>query len=75
MASILNSAEVLADNIFHRIDDLLNERSTLRSEFSRKSIGSIDQEKAFVHACQNGIIDSALSASRASKLEHMLMVR
>ena len=75
MADSLGRAEYLAGIIGEKIGQLLSERSILRKEFTRKSFGSAEQEKAFVHAYQNGIIDNALSALRAAKLEHMLMIK
>ena len=75
MANSLNSAEVLADTISQKVEQLLSERSILHSEYARKSFCSLEQEKAFVQAYQTGIINSAFSALKTAKLEHMLMMR
>ena len=75
MTVSLNKAEALADIISQRIEQLLSERSNLHTEFTRKSFGSLEQDKAFVHAYQTGIIDSELAEMKTAKLEHMLLVR
>ncbi|MBQ7220334.1 MAG: hypothetical protein IJS28_05070 [Synergistaceae bacterium] len=71
----INSAEILANNISQRIEQLLTERRNLRSEFRRKSVGSLEQDKAFIQAFQNSIIDRAYCAVMTAKLEQLLLLR
>ena len=75
MADDLKRAEYLAGLLEEKIAQLISERSVLHQEFTRRSSGGTEQEKAFVHAYQNGIIDNALSGLKAAKLEHMLMIK
>lgn len=67
----LDYAETLADNIFKRVDYMLTERQKILTEIKRIA----RQEKAFVQAWQNEIINRSLSALITAKLEHMLMTR
>ena len=48
MAVNLNDAEYFADTIMSRVEQMLNEREILRRELSRKSDGTLEQDKAFV---------------------------
>ncbi len=75
MAANFNDTQLLAEAVEKRIEQLLIERDNLRRELARKSSGSIEQDKAFIQAYQNGIIDNELSAVKTAKLEHMLMIR
>lgn len=75
MAANLNDTQLLAEAVEKRIEQLLIERDNLRRELARKSSGSIEHDKAFIQAYQNGIIDNELSAVKTAKLEHMLMIR
>ena len=74
MANILE-ADILADNLAKKFDSLIAERNALRSELARKSFGSLEHDKAFVSAYQNGIIDNSYAALKTSKLEHLLSLR
>ena len=69
----LHDAELTIDILAQKLDALIGERNTLRKEVKRKSFGSLEQEKAFVYAYQSRIIDSALSAMKVDKLEHILI--
>ena len=75
MAVNLNDAEYFADTIMSRVEQLLNERDILRRELSRKSDGTLEQDKSFVRAYQNNIIDNAAAADKITRLEHMLLTR
>ena len=75
MANNLKQAEFLADTLAHKIDNLLTERNNLRSELARKSNGSLDCDKAFVQACKHAAIDRTYAEMKASKLEHLLLIR
>ncbi len=75
MAVNLNDAEYFADTILSRVQQLINERNILRRELARKSDGTLEHDKAFVHAYQNNIIDNAMSDEKIARLEHMLSVR
>lgn len=75
MAVNLNDAEYFADTIMSRVEQLLNERDILRRELSRKSDGTLEQDKSFVRAYQNNVIDNAAAADKITRLEHMLLIR
>lgn len=75
MAMNFNNAEYFADTISTRIDQLLNERKILRRELARKSDGTLEHEKSFVRAYQDNIINNAMNADKAARLEHILALR
>ena len=75
MAMNLNNAEYFADTISTRIDQLLNERKILRRELARKTDGTLENEKSFVRAYQDNIINNAMNADKAARLEHILAIR
>lgn len=75
MAINLNDAEYFADTIMSRVEQLLNERDILRRELSRKSDGTLEQDKSFVRAYQNNVIDNASASEKITRLEHMLLIR
>ena len=75
MAVNLNDAEYFADTIMSRVEQLINERDILRRELSRKSDGTLEQDKSFVRAYQNNVIDNAAAADKITRLEHMLLTR
>lgn len=71
----INSAELLAGEVSHKVDDLLSELMMLRRECSMQSAGSVGIEKAFVQAYQK-VVEAGMSSDiLAAKLERMLMVR
>lgn len=72
---MINSPEILADNVLQKLEQVLNERKFLRKELSRKSSGSMELDKAFVMIFRNNILDIASASMNAVKLEHMLMMR
>ena len=71
----MNDAEYFIDTISKRVEQLINERNTLRLELSRRSNGNLEHNKAFVCAFQESIISSAAADERIAKLEHILMIR
>ena len=75
MAGNLKQAEFLADTLAHKITKLLTERNNLRTELARKSSGSLERDKAFVQAYKHAVIDRAYSDMKASRLEHLLLIR
>lgn len=75
MAMNLNNAEYFADTISNRIDQLLNERKILRRELARKTDCTLENEKSFVRAYQDNIINNAMNADKAARLEHILAIR
>ena len=75
MANNLKQAEFLADTLAHKIIKLLTERNNLRAELARKSSGSLERDKAFVQAYKHAVIDKAYSELKASRLEHLLLIR
>ena len=75
MAVNLNDAEYFADTIMSRVEQLLNERDILRRELSRKSDGTLEQDKAFVMSYQDNVVDNAAASEKIARLEHMLLIR
>ena len=71
----LNDAEYFADKILQRVDQLINERNILKRELSRRSSGSLEQEKDFVRTYQDNIINAASASDKITRLEHMLMLK
>ena len=71
----LKEAEYLAETLMHKLEQLMRERSMVRKELARRSDSSLEQEKAFVGAFRDAILDSGVNASRVYRLEHMLMLR
>ena len=75
MSLNLSDAEYLADTIYNRITQLLNERDILRKELSRQSKGTIEQDKAFIKAYQDNVFNNNLAAIKITRLEHLLSLR
>ena len=75
MAANLKEAEYLADTIAHKIDQLLSERSSLRKEMARVTASTLSQDKALVEVFHKAMIGREAAKLRASRLEHMLMLR
>ncbi len=71
----MNDAEYFADTILKRVEQLMNERDTLKRELSRRSNGNSEHNKAFVRAFQENIISNAVAAGRIEKLERILLMR
>lgn len=70
----LNDAEYFADTIAKRVEQMINERDMLRRELDRRRKGTLDNEKAFIKAYQDNIIDNAMSLEKITKLERILML-
>ena len=70
----LNDAEYFADTISKRVDQMINERDMLRRELDRRRKGTLDNEKAFIKAYQDNLIDNAMSSEKITKLERILML-
>lgn len=70
----LNDAEYFADKILQRVDQLINERNTLRDELARRSKGTLTNEKDFVRAYKDGVISGASASEKIMRLEHILML-
>lgn len=75
MASNLKSAEFLADTLAHKISIVLTERNNLRSELARRFSGSLERDKAFIQSYKHAVSDKAYSELKASRLEHLLLIR
>ena len=71
----LNDAEYFADKILQRVDQLINERNTLRHEIARRSSGGLEHEKDFVRAYQDNVMNMASASDKFARLEHMLMLK
>ena len=71
----LKEAEYLAETLMHKLEQLMKERAMMRKELARRSDSSLEQEKAFVGAFRDAIMDAGVNASRVYRLEHMLMLR
>ena len=71
----LNDVEYFADTISKRVEQLINERDSLRRELSRRSDGNLEHNIAFVRAFQENIISNAAAAERIVRLEHILAIR
>ena len=74
MAANLN-VEYFADTIMNRVEQLINERNTLRRELARKSDGTLERDKAFVRAYQDSVTDNSAASEKIARLEHLLMIR
>ncbi len=74
MAANLN-VEYFADTIMNRVEQLINERNTLRRELARKSDGTLERDKAFVRAYQDSVADNSAASEKIARLEHLLMIR
>ena len=75
MAGNLKQAEFLADTLAHKVIKLLTERNNLRTDLARRSSGSLERDKAFVQAYKHAVTDRAYSEIKASRLEHLLLIR
>ena len=71
----LKEAEYLAETLMHKLEQLMKERAMMRKELARRSDSSLEQEKAFVGAFRDAILEGAVSSARVYRLEHMLMLR
>ncbi len=74
MAANLN-VEYFADTIMNRVEQLINERNTLRRELASKSDGTLERDKAFVRAYQDSVTDNSAASEKIARLEHLLMIR
>ena len=72
MAVTLNEIEYLADTLLQRVDKLLGERNNLRQELVRSSDGTLERNKAFIRAYQDGIIANSSANEKIAKLEYLL---
>ena len=75
MAGNLKQAEFLADTLAHKVIKLLTERNNLRTDLARRSSCSLGAGKAFVQAYKYAVTDRAYSEIKASRLEHLLLIR
>ena len=73
-ADTLDKAENSAENLFSKIEQLLEERNILRGELARKSDSNLDRDKAFVRAYKENIFSAALASDKIAKLEHFLTI-
>lgn len=70
----LNNAEYFADTILKRVDQLINERNTLKMELARRSDGTLQHEKSFVKAYRDNVINIASASDKIMRLEHLLLL-